>query len=236
MAKAATKVLATSEPDGNVNAVRNFSRQARGLGAEAIALLGSLTPRNSDPKLYGHMLKALAEGGLPAFYIPGPEDAPFAEFLQEAVTFEIIYPHLRGVHGTFALDHGHVLWSGWGGVIDDGPRARRDETESLTYPAWEVEYRLKCLRDLKDYEKVFLFTSAPGHKGMHEKGSSVLAGIINTHIPRVVLIAGREQKQETIGRSQIVIVGSIAEGNYSFIDLRKRETTAGTLDATVKVA
>jgi hypothetical protein len=236
MKKAATKFLAISEPNGNVAVVRNFSRQARILGAEAVALLGNLTPKNSDPKVYGRILKALADEGLPAFYVPGSEDAPFSEFLREAANIEIVYSHLRGVHGTFALDRGHILWCGMGGAIDDDPHSSHNESEALRYPGWEVEYRLKFLRELKDYEKIFLFTSCPEHKGLHEKGSPVLAEIIKTYTPRIVLIAGEQQKQEMLGKSHVVVVGRLAEGNYTFVDLRKGEITTGTLEATAKVA
>jgi Icc-related predicted phosphoesterase len=236
MSKAATKIIVASRPNGDVRAVQSLVREARIRGAEAIALLGSLTPKNAERKLYGRVLTALAEDGCPAFYIPGPEDAPFTDFLREAANFEIVYPHLRGVHGTFALDHGHTVWSGVGGTVEDDPHTIRDETESLRYPGWEVEYLLKFLRELKDYEKVFLFTSHPEHKGLHEKGSAILAGIIKTHNPRLVLIAGREQNREMIGTSQVIVVGSLAEGNYTFVDLRKGHVAFATLSKTANAA
>ena len=89
--------------------VLQLGQAAGDLGASAIALLGSLTPRTADPREYAQILKALSEARLPAFYIPGPEDAPFSEFLREAASFEVVYPHVRGIHASFAM-HAIHLW------------------------------------------------------------------------------------------------------------------------------
>ena len=50
-----------------------------------------------------------------------------------------------------------MLFAGMDGEVQDAPGHQREETEKLSYPGWEVEYRLKILRELKDYRKVFLF-------------------------------------------------------------------------------
>ena len=149
----------------NIEAVRQLAWEACDLGAGAIALLGNLTPKNTDPREYAEVLRALSEVRLPAFYVPGPEDAPFSEFQREAASFEVVYPNVRGVHGTFAMSPGQVVWSGMGGTIEDHPDTIRDEVGALCYPGWEVEYRLKFLQELKDYQKVFMFTTFPEHKG-----------------------------------------------------------------------
>jgi hypothetical protein len=38
-----------------------------------------------------------------------------------------------------------------------------------------------------------------------------------------------------IGKSHVVVVGRLVEGNYTFVDLRKEEITTGTEDATARV-
>lgn len=236
MRKSMPKIIAASGPSGSVEAVRQLAREACDVGAGVIALLGSLTPKNKDPREYAEVLKALSEAQLPAFYIPGPEDAPFSAFLREAANFEVVYPKVRGVHGTFSIAPGHVVWSGMGGTIEDHPDTIRDEVGALRYPGWEVAYRLKFLQELKDYQNVFMFTTFPEHKGRHEKGSAVLAEIIKTYNPRLVLVGGGEPRHETVGKSLLVALGCLAEGNFTVIDFRKREVTARTLREPAKAA
>ncbi len=109
-----------------------------------------------------------------------------------------------------------------GGTVIDDPHTTRDEQERLCYPGWEVEYRLKFLNELKDYQKVFLFSTPPEHKGLHEPGSAVLAELIKSYKPRLALIGGKEPKHELLGTSLVVMPGSLAEGNVSIIDLREQ--------------
>jgi hypothetical protein len=213
-----------------VNAIRQLDREAVSLGADAIALVGNISDKASPASSYAPILKALAESHLPAFYVPGPEDAPFADFLREAANLEIVYPHLRGVHATFAMAPGYVVFSGMGGAIHDDPATVRDEVEGLRYPGWEAEYRLKFLHELKDYQKVFMFATVPEHKGLGQKGSSSLTEIINTYIPRIVLVAGEPRSREIIGKSLVIMLGSVSEGNFTIVELRKHEVTDGHMD------
>lgn len=229
-----SKLVAAADPRGDIEAVRRVAHEA-GSNANAILLVGSLTPKGADPRQYSRVLKALAEPQLPAFYIPGPDDAPFVEFLREAANFEVVFPHIHGVHGTFAMAP-HTVFSGMGGAIVDSGDVQRDEIESLRYPGWEVEYRLKFLRELKDYEKIFLFTTWPEHKGLGQRGSSVLAEMIKTYSPRLVVVNGTEPSRAMIGTSLVVSPGSLAEGNYALIDLRNHEVTPGTLRQSADAA
>jgi uncharacterized protein len=235
MRKSLSRILAAASPAGDVEAVRKMAQQARDGAVDAIALLGNLTAKGADPREYGNILNAVGETRLPTFYIPGPDDAPLSEFLREAASFEVAFPNVRGVHSTFALAPTYTLWSGWGGVIDDDPNWVRDETASLCYPGREIVYRLKFLQDLKEYQKVFLFTTLPEHKGLGQKGSLMLAELIKTYNPRLVLVGG-EQRQVTIGKSLVVMLGSLANGDFTLIDLRKNEVTPGTLQRSAKAA
>jgi len=231
-----SKIIAAAGPKGNVEAVRQLSEQARDIHADAVFLVGSLTPKNADPREYGRVLTALGETRLPAFYIPGAEDAPFGEFLREAANIETVFPNIHGVHGTFAMAPGHEVVTGMGGTILDEITASRDETETLRYPGWEVEYRLKFLRELKDYPRVFLFTTFPEHKGLHEDGSAVVAEVIKTYKPHLALVGGREHKREIIGTSLLIGLGSLAEGAFTVIDVRKGEARPGVLRHTASAA
>jgi Icc-related predicted phosphoesterase len=221
MRKHVSRILATSEPLGNLEEVERLAKRVADTGAEAVAVLGSLVSQSATTRAYGKFFKMLAETRLPTFYIPGSEDVPIYEYLREAANIEIVYPYLRGVHGTFAIAPGYIVFTGLGGTVIDDPHMRREELETLRYPGWEVEYRLKFLGELKDYQKVFLFSTPPEHKGFHEQGSTILAELIKTYQPRLVLVSGKGMKHEMLGTSSLVMPGSLAEGNFSVIDLRQ---------------
>jgi Icc-related predicted phosphoesterase len=227
MRKHVSKILATSEPLGHLEEVERLAKKVADTDTEAIAVLGSLASKSATPRAYGKLFKMLAETGLPTFYIPGPEDVPIDEYLREAANIEIVYPSLRGVHGTFAIAPGYIVFTGLGGTVIDDPQMRREELETLCYPGWEVEYRLKFLEELKDYQKVFLFSTPPEHKGFHEPGSATLAVLIKSYKPRLVLVNGKEPKCELLGTSLVVMPGSLAEGNFSIIDLRQHAVESG---------
>lgn len=214
------RIVATAEPRGNLEAVAHLVEQADEMGAEALVVLGNLAP-GSTARTYSQLFKSLSQMQVPTFYLPGPEDVPIAEYMREAAAMETVYPHLHGVHGTFALAPGHIVFTGVGGSVSDDQHAARDEQDRLCYPGWEVEYRLKFLNELKDYQKVFLFSTLPEHKGFHEPGSAVLAEMIKSYKPRLVLVAGTEPKRELLGTSLVVVPGGLTEGNVSFIDLRE---------------
>ena len=61
MRKSLSKLVAAASPHGNLQAVRQLGREVTRWSADAIALLGSLTPKGADPKEYGRTLKALHE-------------------------------------------------------------------------------------------------------------------------------------------------------------------------------
>ena len=227
MRKHVSKILATSEPLGHLEEVECLAKKVADTDAEAIAVLGSLASQSATHRAYGKLFKMLAETGLPTFYIPGPEDVPIDEYLREAANIEIVYSSLRGVHGTFAIAPGYIVFTGLGGTVIDDPQMRREELETLRYPGWEVEYRLKFLEELKDYQKVFLFSTPPEHKGFHEPGSATLAALIKSYKPRLVLVNGKEPKRELLGTSLVVMPGSLAEGNFSIIDLHQHAVETG---------
>ena len=106
----------------------------------------------------------------------------------------------------------------------DDPDAEREERQALRYPAWEAEYRLKVLRELAhDYQKVFLFTTVPAHKGLQRPGSEILAELIKTYSPRVALVAGGEGvRKEMLANTLVVFPGSLARGEYAVVDVQDR--------------
>ena len=124
-----------------------------------------------------------------------------------------------------------MLFAGFGGAVSDDPDAPRDETTRLSYPRWEAEYRLKLVRELDEHQLVLLFATPPAHKGLHHDGSEVLAELVGTHRPRLV-VCGGEAGTGLIGGSTIVAPGSLAEGQYAVADLHERTVNFETL-ATV---
>ena len=108
-------------------------------------------------------------------------------------------------------------------VASSEPRGLSEELERLSYPGWEVEYRLKMLRELKDYRKVFLFVTPPAHKGLQEGGSESLAELVKTYAPRLVLTGGEDSRRDLLGTSLVVAPGRLSEGGYALIDLLEGE-------------
>lgn len=213
------RVLCASDPRGDVAAVERLLDVAGEHEAQMIALVGDLGGHGGGP---GSILRVLGPTGMPAFLVPGSDDAPVGAYLREGYNAEVVFPQLHGVHGTAAFASAHVLVAGFGGDIDDDPGALREETERLRYPRWEPEYRLKILKELRDYELVLLFSTPPAHKGLGAPGSETVAELVGTYRPRVV-VCGGERAAESIGRSAIVAPGSLGDGHYAIADVQSRE-------------
>jgi hypothetical protein len=213
-----TRIVASSEPRGQSAEVERLLEAARRDGAEALALLGDLGA-DGEAREYAGVLRTVGRANLHAFYVPGPGDVPFGKYLREAHSTEVVFPFMHGVHGTFAFAPGYLVFAGLGGEIADDPRHEREELERLSYPGWEVEYRLKMLRELKDYRKVFLFVTPPAHKGLQQEGSEILAELVKTYAPRLVLTGGEDSRRDLLGTSLVVAPGRLSEGRYALIDL-----------------
>jgi Icc-related predicted phosphoesterase len=197
---------------------------------QAVALVGDIGGGESRPDSYRAIFRLLGQSGLPAYWVPGPGDAPIAEYLREAYNMEIVFPFLHGVHGTAAFTPGYVLVAGMGGQIDDDPDVEREEVEGLRYPRWEVEYRLKIMRELQEHLLILLFATPPAHRGQEPSGSDVLKEVIATHRPRLV-VTGGERGQSWIARTLVLAPGSLAEGQYAIADLQGREADMEQLAA-----
>jgi Icc-related predicted phosphoesterase len=228
-------LLAIADPQGAAYRLAPLLKDRDNLGFDAIAIVGDLASQDGDrSEDYRSLFEALGSSGVRAFWVPGPADAPVETYLRESRNLEVVFTNLRGVHGSLSLQK-HVLVAGMGGEIDDDPDASRDEQSRLRYPGWEVEYRLKPIDDLDKYEqRVFLFSTPPAHKGLGEPGSEVLAELVNTYRPRVVVAAGAAQHSELLGKSLVVCPGSLMAGEYALIDIRKQKVTAGTLERSVR--
>ncbi len=225
------KVLALANLAGQHDYLERVVKLIPDLDVDALMLIGNLAGSGTKNEDYRTTFKILGRAPVPSFYIPGPRDAPVEVYLREAYNIEIVFPYLHGVHGSFAFAPGHVLVAGMGGEILDRDHGR-EEVARLAYPAWEVEYRLKVLRELKDYQKVFLFTHMPTHKGLHEAGSEELAELIKTHNPRLVIVydpgfSRSVLKHERLGKSLVVVPGSLAEGDFSVVDLHDAKIETG---------
>lgn len=234
MSRTIRSLLVAGEIRGELEALERLVGRIPDLGVDALAVVGDLGAAWSKPDAYRRIFRLLGESGTPTFWVPGPTDAPLGEYFREAHNMEIVFPTLHGVHGTAAQPDGQLLVAGMGGEIVDDPDAKRNEEAILRYPGWEVEYRLKVVREFKDRQLVFLFTTQPAHKGLHEPGSEVLAELINTYRPRVVAVGGEEPKWRLIGRSLVVAPGRLRD-QYAVIDLRELtvELSAQPTQATV---
>jgi Icc-related predicted phosphoesterase len=217
-----TRIICAADPGGSYEALERLLEAVDEDAAQAVALIGDLSDGEGSPGGYRTLFKTLAHDRRPSYFIPGPGDAPVHDYLREAANIEVAFPYLHGVHGTAAFAPGYVLFAGVGGEISDDPDEQREELERLRYPRWEPEYRLKLLRELKDYELVLLFSTPPAHKGLGTPGSDVIAELVNTYRPRVV-VCGGERGTELLGRSVVVAPGSLADGHYAIADLHSHE-------------
>jgi uncharacterized protein len=217
-----SRVLCMADAGGSDEALGRVLEEVDEGHAQAVAMIGDLSDGEGSPESYRSLFKTLAADRRPAYWVPGPGDAPVNDYLQEAANIEVAFPYLHGVHGTIAFAPGYVLFAGLGGEVSDDPDDEREEHDRLRYPRWEPEYRLKLMRELKDYQSVLLFSTPPAHKGLGRPGSEVLAELVNTYVPRVV-VCGGERGTEVLGRSAVVSPGSLADGHYAVADLHSHE-------------
>jgi uncharacterized protein len=229
MAGSVRKLVAVGGINGEVQRLGQLLDELPEDGVDAIAVVGDLGVPWSKADTYRAIFRVLGEAGQRTFWIPGRTDAPLGDYLRESYNMEVAFPLLRGVHGTAALASGDLLFAGMGGEIADDPETVRAEEALVRYPGWEVEYRLKVIQEFDAPEKVFLFTTPPAHKGLHEPGSEVLAELVKTHNPRFVVVAGEEPAQEELGRTIVVCPGRLDRGHYAIVDLRARSVEAATL-------
>jgi uncharacterized protein len=190
--------------------------------ADTVVLVGDLAAPWDKPATYRAIFKALGAADLPAFWVPGPTDAPLREYLREAANIEVAYEHLHGVHGTVALAPGQVLFAGLGGEIVDDPDTVRDEEAVVKYPGWEAEYRLKVIRELDEHERVLVFSTPPAHRESRTPGSETVKELIGTYRPRIAIVAGEEPSERHLGRTLVVTPGRFDQGRYALIDYHER--------------
>jgi Icc-related predicted phosphoesterase len=222
-------LLVSSNLAGNLDALNQLITVARESNVDAILLTGNLTAKQDGVKGYRELFKMLAHANLPSFYIPGPNDFPVQPYLFETASIEVVFPYLHGVHGTFAFAPGHILVCGMGGEIIDAAETEREEKQALRYPGWEAVYRLKFLQEMRDYPKIFLFTTPPAHKGFRQAGSESIAELIGTYKPRLAVAEGKEFRKEWIGHSLIVIPGHLSEGNYALVNWEEQQAESRKL-------
>lgn len=229
MSRNVRKLLAVGGINGTLEPLEQLLTEVSEQPVDAIAVVGDLGAAGTKADVYRAIFTALGRGDIPTFWVPGPADAPLGDYLREAYNMETVFPHLHGVHGTAVDGPGHILYAGMGGEIVDDPETVRVEESVLRYPAWEVEYRLKVIREFKEHPKVFLFTTRPAHKGLREPGSETLAELINTYRPRLVIVAGEGVTEERLGTTLVVSPGRLDQGQYALIDLQDLSVDVGTL-------
>jgi uncharacterized protein len=213
-------ILCAADPRGSAAAVEQLGQAVAAHGPDAVAVVGDLSAGGAAAS-FRAVLHALAGFDRPAYWVPGPGDAPLSAYVRESHAVESVHPALHGVHATAAFaPGGHIVVAGLGGEIDDDPAAERDEGERLRYPRIEAEYRLKLLDQLGEHERILLFWSRPAHKRLDPGGSQTVADLVNTYRPRLVVCAGA-YGSEQLGTSLVVAPGSLCEGRYALVDLRR---------------
>lgn len=223
MSSHVTHVLCAADPGGSEAGVVRLTEAAAERQAQLILIAGNLGGGEDFRASYRKLFRTLGQRQVPAYWVPGPGDAPVGDYLREAANTETVFGFLRGVHGTAALTPGgHMAIGGMGGEIDDDPDAPRDEIDRLCYPRWEAEYRLKILGELGELERLLIFSTPPAHKGRGTTGSEAVAELIATYRARLAVVGG-PRTSEMIGRTMVVAPGSLAEGHYAIVDLQRKE-------------
>jgi uncharacterized protein len=223
-----SRIVCAAAPAGSAEAIEGLLDATEDRDVHALVLVGDLGA--GDAASLGSLFKTLARGGLPTYWVPGAGDAPIDHYLREAQNIEIVAPFLRGVHGTMAFAGAHVLVAGFGGEVSDDPDGPRDEQDRLLYPRWEPEYRLKLVRELDEHQLVLVFSTPPAHASLGGAGSDVLAELVGTYRPRLV-VCGGEPGTAMLGRSLVVAPGSLADGHYAIADLHSHEVESEQLPA-----
>ncbi|HEX7300819.1 MAG TPA: metallophosphoesterase [Solirubrobacteraceae bacterium] len=228
-----TSILCAADPRGGGPALERLLEVAEQRDVDALAFVGDLGGEGVGAERLKRLFRMLGHAGRPAYWVPGPDDAPVGDYLREAHNIEVVFSFVRGVHGTLAYGpDGHVIFAGMGGEVSDDADAPRDEVQRLAYPRWEPEYRLKNLRELDEHQIVLLLSTPPAHKRHDARGSDVLAELVNTYRPRLV-VSGGERGAELLGRSLVVAPGSLQDGHYAIADLYGRTAELQELGAAV---
>ena len=222
------RVVCAAGPAGSPDAVDALlSNSGEG---DMLALVGNLGALGQPDSLRS-VFKALGRSGRRVYWTPGPHDAPIAHYLREAANIETVAPVLRGLHGGLAFTpDGHVVVAGFGGEVSDDTDAPREESERLSYPRWEPEYRLKILNELDEHQFVLLFATPPAHDALGPGGSDVIFELIGTYRPRLA-VCGGEQATAMIGRSLVVCPGSLENGQYAIADINSHDVQFEQLTA-----
>jgi Icc-related predicted phosphoesterase len=219
-AKRVSTIVCAAEPRGSKEAVERLVSLVHERDADAVALLGDL---GGGSDAYRTVFGALGRAGRPAYWVPGPGDAPLGAYLRESHAIEAVHGAVRGVHGTIAFTpDGHVVVAGMGGQLDDDPDAERDERTRLRYPRWEAEYRLKLLDELGEHARILLFSMPPRHKGLGAEGSETVAELINTHRPRLAVCGGKAGAFK-LGVTLVISPGRLLDGSCAVADLHNQD-------------
>jgi Icc-related predicted phosphoesterase len=82
---------------------------------------------------------------------------------------------------------------------------------------------------------VLLLSTPPAHKGLGNDGSEVLAELVATYRPRLV-VCGGERGSELLGRTPVVAPGSLGDGHYAIADLHSHEVRLEQLAAGARTS
>ena len=123
---------------------------------------------------------------------------------------DVAFPHLRGVHGSFALAPGPVVFTGMGGEIRDDPGAIRDESAFISDPAWEGRVPAEGAARAEGASALGLDTTAPATRG-RDRREHYSATLLKTYSPRVAVIAADEPSASMLGKTLVILPGCVDE-------------------------
>jgi uncharacterized protein len=218
MSQRLRRLLVIVEIRGALEMFARLLEKVPAQNADAVVLIGDLGKPWHRPAVPHAILRALGQSGRPAFWVPGRWDGPLRDYLAEPSSMEAAYSSLHALHGTAVYGPGDVLFAGMGGAIEDDPSAIPGEDVRITYPGWEVERRFKVLRTIDAQRQIFLFATSPAHKGLHTPGSEVLAELIKTYRPQLVIVAGEHPAQLLLGKTLVLCPGRGEIGSYALVD------------------
>lgn len=186
--------------------------------------------RRDDAESVTRFFRSLDRLGIPVFVVPGRNDAPERFFLQAASNSEVVDPHIRMVHRSFApLGRGFVV-AGFGGEITAN---ERDHEFFLRYPRWEAEFSLDFLRHLEQVKILLTHTPPAASFGEEGKGDGheAISHILKSYNPHVAVCsrASGEKCKVVVGKTLVVSPGHLANGDYAIIDLEEKSVAFGDL-------
>ncbi len=227
-------VMAIGDLNGDFTYVDRLPEVVKNADIEGVVFAGNILAgargQRDEARSFSRFFGALGSLKVPAFVVPGKNDAPERFFLQAAFNAEVVDAGVYMVHRSFAPLGRNYLVSGCGGEITDG---KRDNESFLMYPAWEAQFSLDFLRHVKQ-EKLLIFHNAPEEQfddAAPAKGHQAISQMIKNYSPRFAVCCrgGGPKGKLVLGSTLVVCPGPLSDGYYAVLDILERKAVFGDL-------